>query len=172
MELAKYKACICEGSAENAIMDILLDHELLIFSREEMIEEEVIRCRDGKKFEEKYLRKGFKDKISVIRILDSRREKFKLSNAYAGKVDVINVITAPEIEMLIIFNEDKYKEFKKSGKKPSSFCKEDLRMAEVKSYDFVKDYFSNPTVLLVAIKKYHEISKIPKGEYTLLDLLQ
>ncbi len=26
MELAKYKACICEGSAENAIMDILLDN--------------------------------------------------------------------------------------------------------------------------------------------------
>ena len=25
MELAKYKACICEGAAENAIMDILLD---------------------------------------------------------------------------------------------------------------------------------------------------
>lgn len=42
--------------------------------------------------------------------------------AYAGKVDVINVVTAPEIEMLIIFNEDKYKEFKKSGKKPSSSC--------------------------------------------------
>ena len=31
MELGKYKACICEGSAENAIMDILLDHDLLIF---------------------------------------------------------------------------------------------------------------------------------------------
>lgn len=29
------------------------------FSREEMIEEEVTRCREGKKFEEKYLRKGF-----------------------------------------------------------------------------------------------------------------
>ena len=74
MELARYKACICEGSAENAIIDILLDHSLLIFSREEMIEEEVIRCREGRKFEEKYLRKGFKDKISIIRILDSRRE--------------------------------------------------------------------------------------------------
>lgn len=48
MELAKYKACICEGSAENAIMDILLDNDLLIFTREEMLEEEVIRCRDGK----------------------------------------------------------------------------------------------------------------------------
>lgn len=110
MDLAQYKACICEGSAENAIMDILLDNDLLIFTREEMLEEEVLRCRDGKHFEEKYLRKGFMDKISVIRILDSRRENFKLSKAYEHKVDVINVITAPEIEMLIIFNEDKYKE--------------------------------------------------------------
>ena len=77
MELANYKACICEGSAENAIMDILLDYNLLIFNREEMIEEEVIRCREAKKFEEKYLRKGFKDKISVMiqeaKILNSVR---------------------------------------------------------------------------------------------------
>ena len=28
MELAKYKACICEGSAENAIIDILLDNDI------------------------------------------------------------------------------------------------------------------------------------------------
>ena len=48
MELANYKACICEGSAENAIMDILLDYNLLIFNREEMIEEEVIRCREAR----------------------------------------------------------------------------------------------------------------------------
>ena len=172
MELAKYKACICEGSAENAIMDILLDNNLLIFTREEMLEEEVIRCRDGKRFEEKYLRKGFLDKISVIRILDSRRENFRLSKAYEQKVDVINVITAPEIEMLIIFNEDKYNEFKKSGKKPSDFCKDDLNMTSVKSYSFVKDYFSDVYILLAAIRKYNEISKIRKGEYTLLDLLK
>ncbi len=172
MELAKYKACICEGAAENAIMDVLLDNHLLIFSREEMLEEMVIRCRDGKKFEQKYLRKGFTEKISVIRILDSRREKFKISKAYEPKIDVINVITAPEIEMLLIFAEDKYKEFKKSGKKPSDFCKEDLRMADVKSYDYVSGYFSNPAILVNAIKKYHEKSKIQRGEYTLLDLLK
>ena len=70
--------------------------------------------------ETRYLRKGFREMISVVRILDSRRENFKLSKAYESKVDVINVITAPEIEMLIIFNENKYSEFKKSGKKPSS----------------------------------------------------
>lgn len=140
MELAKYKACICEGAAENTIMDILLDEELLVFSREEMLEESVIRCRDGKKFEQ--------------------------------KIDVINVITAPEIEMLIIFAENQYKEFKKSGKKPSDFCKENLRMSDVKSYDYVFNYFSNSGILVEAIKEYHRTAKIPKGEYTLLDLLK
>lgn len=33
MELEKYKACICEGAAENAVMDILLDEDLLVFSK-------------------------------------------------------------------------------------------------------------------------------------------
>lgn len=172
MELSKIKACICEGSAENAIIDILLDNDLLIFRREEMLDEGVLRCRSGQIFEARYLRKGFNEPISVIRILDSRNENFKLNKVYACKVDVINVITAPEIEMLIILNEDKYTEFKKSGKKPSIFCKEDLKMHSVKSYTFVRNYFKNPELLVNAIKKYNKVSKIEKGEYTLLDLLK
>lgn len=172
MKLAKYKACICEGSAEAAIIDILVDNDLLIFGREEMLDETVIRYRSAKKFEERYLRKGFNDQISVIRILDSRREDFRLSKAYAHKVDVINVITAPEIEMLIIHNENMYDRFKRSGKKPSDFCKEDLRMREVKSYDFVKEYFRDPRTLINAIERYRKTANIPKGEYCLSDLLR
>ena len=172
MKLAKYKACICEGSAETAIIDILVDNDLLIFSREEMLDESVIRCRSAKRFEERYLRKGFDDQISVIRILDSRREDFHLSKAYEHKVDVINVITAPEIEMLIIHSEGAYDKFKRSGKKPSEFCKTDLRMHDVKSYDFVKDYFSNLQTLISAIKEYRRTANIPKGEYSLFDLLK
>lgn len=172
MKLAKYKACICEGSAEAAIIDILVDHDLLIFTREEMLDERVIRCRSAKNFEERYLRKGFSDQISVIRILDSRREDFRLGKAYEHKVDVINVITAPEIEMLIIHNEGQYERYKRSGKKPSDFCKIDLRMHDVKAYDFVKDYFSNPQNLVDAIEEYRRTANIPKGEYGLSDLLK
>lgn len=168
MKLAKYKACICEGSAESAIIDILVDNDLLIFSRDES----VIRCRSAKRFEERYLRKGFDDQVSVIRILDSHREDFRLSKAYEHKVDVINVITAPEIEMLIIHSEGAYDKFKRSGKKPSEFCKTNLGMHDVKSYDFVKDYFSNPQTLISAIKEYRRTANIPKGEYSLSDLLK
>ena len=31
LKLSKYKACLCEGEAETAIMEILLDNNLLIF---------------------------------------------------------------------------------------------------------------------------------------------
>jgi len=172
MKLSRYKACICEGAAENAIIDLLLDAHLLIFEREELIDEQVIRCRDGKTFETRYLRKDMGNQISVIRILDSRRENFKLSPAYKSKVDVINVITAPEIEMLIILSEGQYKGFKKSGKKPSDFCKQDLKMSNVKAYSFVSGYFSDTDKLVDAIKKYSEVSRIQNGEYTLLDLLK
>ena len=103
-----YVACIAEGAAETAIIDILLDHHLLIFDREEVLDEQVLRCRSVSVFESRYLRNGFSGKITVYRILDSRRENFRLSKAYEHKVDVINVVTAPEIEMLIILNENRY----------------------------------------------------------------
>lgn len=172
IKFSKYIACICEGSAEAAIMDLLLDFDFLIFQRENLIEESPLMCRSGKIFEEKYLRKQFNGQISVVRVLDSRRENFKLSKAYQSKVDIINVITAPEIEMLIILNEEKYKQFKKSGRKPSDFCKIDLKMSNVKDYNFVRNYFADSKCLLNSIRRYKEITKVRKDELTLWHLLK
>ncbi|CAA6805385.1 MAG: Unknown protein [uncultured Sulfurovum sp.] len=172
MNLDGYVACICEGSAEQAIMELLLDSNELVFKTEQLLEEEIIRCRSAKNFEKTYLRKGFKEKITVLRILDSRRENFNLSKAYVDKIDVINIITAPEIEMLIIFHEDKYNEFNKSKMKPSEFCKMKLKFSKVKNYDFVKDYFSDIDKLLKSIYEYRRVSNIQKGEQTLFDLLK
>ena len=171
IKLSKYKACICEGSAEKAIMNILLDNDLLIFKREELLEEEVLSCRSVKNFEERYLRKTFVDKISVIRILDSRKENFKLSKAYENKIDVVNIITAPEIEILAIIKEDKYLDFKKSKLKPSDYCKQILKMSDVKSYNSVIDYFSDVDSLLDAMQQYKQVSNLPKRELSLIDLL-
>ena len=71
-----------------------------------------------------------------------------------------------------IYAEDIRDQFKRSGKKPSEFCKINLRMHDVKSYDFVKQYFSNPQLLVKAIKEYRRTANIPKGEYSLSDLLR
>lgn len=172
MEFSKYIACICEGTAEQVIMNILLDNHKLIFEREDLLEEDVLRSRSGQKFEQQYLRKGFDDKITVLRILDSRGENFKISKVYQHKINVVNVITAPEIEMLIIFNENKYENFKKSRKKPSDYCKEDLSYKNVKSKSFITEYFENVNYLINAIKEYKRVSHIPNDEYSLFDLLK
>jgi hypothetical protein len=172
MELTKYVACLCEGSAEIAIMNLLIDADRLVFSRDDLLDGEVLRIRKAKKFETTYLRKGFAEKITVLRILDSRREQFKLSKAYQHKIEVINVITAPEIEMLVIFKEGKYKEYKKSKLKPSEFCIMNLKYPDVKSTKFVEDYFADIDSLVHAIREYRRVSNIPTGEYSLSDLLK
>lgn len=175
--MRKYIACICEGGAERAILDLLLDNHQLIFGREDLIEEEVLRCRSGKEFEERYLRKGFSEKITVYWIHDSRSEKFNLRKAYEHKVDIKNVITAPEIEKLIICCEGKYKDYEREARKdprlkPSSYCKTYLKYKNVKSYDFVKKYFSDIGILVKALHEYRRISKIRGNEITIWDLLK
>lgn len=172
MELSKYNACICEGTAEQVIIDLLLDNSKLIFSRNDLLEHEVLRCRTGKNFEEQYLRKGFTEQITVFRILDSRRENFKLSKAYQSKVKVVNIITAPEIEMLVILNEGKYSDYKKSGMKPSVYCKSILKHRDVKSAAFVKSYFKDIDVLIKAIIEYKRVSNVKRNEFTLADILK
>ena len=167
-------ACICEGGAETAIINILLDNNLLIFTRDQLIEEKILSCRRAKDFEQRYLKKSFSEQISVIRILDSHSENFKLSKPYKNKINVINVITAPEIEMLIILNEGKYKEYmkKRNTTKPSEFCKEILPKRNIKSKEFVYEYFSNTYILIKAIREYKRVKKMKTNEKCLSDLLK
>ena len=172
INLCKYVACICEGSAEKAIINLLLDNDLSIFKKENLIEQELLSCRSAKLFEERYLRKTFDNKITVIRVLDSRKEVFKLSKAYVDKIDVVNIITAPEIEILIILREGKYQDFKKSKLKPSDYCKQKLKMSNVKRYDFVTDYFSDVSVLVDVLKQYKNLPNTPETELTLADLVK
>ena len=39
--LSPIVACICEGGAETAIIDMLVDNNLLVFTREQMLNEEM-----------------------------------------------------------------------------------------------------------------------------------
>ena len=166
-------ACICEGGAETAIMDILLDNDLLVFNREQMIEESVLPRMSVKKFERRYLRMAYDQKILILRVIDSRGEEFNLSKVYRCQVDVINVITAPEIEMLIIASKKKYDEYCRSAfKKPSDYCKNILGIKNAKSPTFIKEYFSDSSFLIDSIKEYHRVHKQKNTEASLYDLIK
>lgn len=142
----KIIACICEGNSEHAIMDLLLDNNKLNFHREDLLDDKIIKVRSAKNFEDIYLRKNFQSKITVYRILDSRKENFKLRKIY--------------------------EDYCRSNKKPSDYCKQKLKFNKVKSYNFVKGYFSDVSTLIASIKKHKQKAKIPKNEITLYDLLK
>lgn len=166
-------ACICEGGAETAIMNILIDNNLLIFNRKQLIDESVINRTSVKEFEKRYLRREYDQRILILRIIDSRREKFNLSKAYRCQVDIINVITAPEIEILIIVSKSKYDDFCRSGiQKPSEYCKSVLKINNVKSPKFIKKYFNNTNFLVRSIKEYSRVHRQSNNENTLFDLLK
>lgn len=73
--------------------------------------------------------------------------------------------------MLIIHAEGKYEQFVRSRRKPSTFCKETLKMKHVKSREFVMNYFSDPHKLVAAIRRHKQVSQPQRDEIFLYDLL-
>lgn len=169
-------ACICEGIAEKVIMNKLLDEDRLIFGRNDLLDREILKCKTARDFEDKYLGKGFNQKIKVYRILDSKQENFKLRRAYKDKVEFVDVVTAPEIEMLVIINEGMHQDYLKykSKVKPSDYCIQHLGIRTVKSDDFLETYFADVNTLVTAIKTYKSLHKlsVPHGKKFLADLLK
>lgn len=176
-----YIAVIVEGGAERAIINVLLDHDLLKFNRSNMLEEDVIRDRNTKTFAREHLSYGFaENQISIFRILDSRKEEFPLPKAYARLVSSrIDIRTTPEIEILFIVDNGDFDAFKnqkpdRGGKKlpAHEWCKKFYNMKDVKSPRFVYDYWnSQPDRLVETIRQYSRKCDDP-FENTLASILK
>ena len=115
--------------------------------------------------------------VIFLRILDSKKEKFKFPKVFekrvkSGEIKVINILTIPEIEILIIINEGSYERYQKHrGRlKASEFCKQELGFPKVKKYEFVQKYFDDLDKLLAALEDHHNMRK-SYDELTIYDLL-
>ena len=65
-------ACIVEGGAERAIIDLLLDNRCLCFDREDLLDADLLldkAARNAKTFQRRYLSRGYSLPIKVYRIL-------------------------------------------------------------------------------------------------------
>ena len=87
---------------------------------------------------------------------------------------MIDIITAPEIEILVIISEGKYQDFcKRSSKmKPSEYCKQFLKMKNVKKPEFIYKQFDDVEKLIAAIKEYDSLHHKKKDELSLSALLK
>ncbi|WP_142393243.1 hypothetical protein [Alkalicoccus urumqiensis] len=155
-------------------MNKLLDAGLLFCTKEQLLEERALKIRSAKSFEKRHLNKAMPDKMTVYRVVDSNKEKFKLSKVNEHKVEIVNVVTKPEIEMLIIIAEGKYDDYQnKAGRygKPSDYVKSQLKYPHAKSAAFINDYFRDVTKLTEAIREYRRLHPQEKKAIPLADLL-
>lgn len=165
---------VCEGGAEEAVVEMLLQENALIFDRDDMVDKEVSRKRRARDIETAYLNMEYGKRVVILRILDSRSDTFSLGKAYRERFEVYNIYTRPEIEMLLIHSERKYKEYVKSKSKriPSQFCAEELFPKQhFKQKSFWHKHFQDRAGLVRAIQEYHR-TKHDKREYDLSDLLK
>lgn len=167
----QYVICICEGTAEEVIMETLLDNDCLMFNRRNLVDRDVTRIRTADKIQSRFLNREFSKPVSIIRILDSRSERFRLGKLYQQRFSIYPIYTRPEIEMLMVLAENQYQAFRKSKKKPSDFMAGYLPHSHIKARSFLQTYYSDVDKLLHAIHLY-SLDAGHKGEYSLYHLLK
>ncbi|EHB5084657.1 hypothetical protein JX188_002225 [Enterococcus faecalis] len=171
-------AFFCEGNSEKYIMELLLQKYLLKYTHSDLVGEKLF---DRKKssmetFTNQFLTMDYEGKkIDVYGIQDSEKS-FQFKYPYNDKIEVNTiVITAPEIEMLMIHSLNLYKDYckVKSRKKPSEFVADKLKLkkSKIKSKSFILDFYEQHD-LVMAIKTHKEKApKLSKGLY-LTDILK
>lgn len=173
-------ACICEGNSEKYLIQILLDREVLLFDKIQLLSDKVLSSsvdRDAQKFSKRYLTQDYgESRLIIIRILD-KVTPFKIPAPYSEKVTkVINVVTAPEIEMLMVHGESLYSEFQKvkSKKKVSKFIAEHKSISEkkVKSKEYVENYFTKNDPVPIIKQHKSKAPRLVKESIYLADLLK
>ena len=120
-------------------LDMLLDCDKLIFTRDDLLLNDFHRRTSGKKLSDK-LNLDFDKPLAIIRVLDSRSEKLMLKKPYNEVyTEIYNCYTCPEIEYLLILHNCDERPFEKGKLKPCEFCKK--HYGYTKSRD--KKYFTN-----------------------------
>lgn len=159
----------CEGGHEDVVVRMLRDAGYLRCPVERITD--IARERKAEDIQEKYLGYSYKPGLAIVRVVDTKTGAFELGKLYKDRFPVYTIRTSPEIEMLVIINEDRYDDFQreKSNMDPSIFCKVHLSLPDIKRPAFLQRYW-NAESLRQAILEYKRLQ--PSTEDLLLaDLL-
>lgn len=174
------KLVMCEGPNEKAVVDILIDHDLLLFDRDDLLGLSIYHARQIRTSGQvRNALDMFSGPVEILRIGDKLNEEFKRMKAYEAQLTSISkYCTKPELEILLIIGEKLLAEFEKvkSNMKPKDFAKQRIQYQKVKyknQTNFYKIYFGNRVSFLVqCIKEYKRLHRNKPGELYIADLLK
>ena len=64
-----YVICICEGAAEQAIIELLLDHHSLVFAHDNLVGREITRKRKVSEIQSSFLNRVYQRRVNILRII-------------------------------------------------------------------------------------------------------
>lgn len=163
---------VCEGNCEVKLVSWLLENRKLIFTDQEILDHRPLHIRQPKTILPIINVLPPNEYICFYRIGDTLTDKFDTScfgKIRQEHIEVKNVCTTPEIEILIIICEGLYNDFLKvkSDISPKEFVK-----TYVKGYNSFEDYISSHDIIS-AIIEYKRLKKQKrKNDIFLADLLK
>ncbi len=172
---------MCEGPNELEVIRMLLEHNKLIFTADDLLNLTPYHARQiGNNAAVKTALNLYQGNVHVLRIGDKLSDELKVPREYKGKIaDIKKYCTKPELEMLLIISENKELDFekRKSTTSPKEFSKENViynRSRYDNSTAFYREYYGKQINLLVdAIKRYKQLKgKHQRDEFYLADLLK
>lgn len=164
---------MCEGPNERQIIDILLDNNLLIFGRDDLLGLVPYHARQinasGQIRATLNMYTG--NDVIILRIGDKQNEELRIPVVYKHKIqNVRKVCTKPELEVLLIIAEGMWREYHKVKSKMSAkeFAKAHIRLGTQRynnSTVFYREYFGNYVDKLVyCIKEYRRLHKTHRAD--------
>ena len=178
----EYFYLTCEGTNEVEVLNWIID-ENRFNNPENLYSRDFLRSLRSKKNRECFLDKevfslSFNKKVAIIYIHDSSKENWNVSKRHQEfmkirNVEVINVITHPEIEVLAIINNNSwYSKWNKGTKvKPSVFLKDKVNLNFKQASNFIELFDNNFENFVEACKKYNRTIKSTKA-LSILDLIK
>ncbi|HJD00520.1 MAG TPA: GNAT family acetyltransferase [Candidatus Dwaynia gallinarum] len=172
---------MCEGSNELEVIKMLLEHDKLIFTNDDLLNLVPYHARQiGNNATVKSALNLYHGNIHILRVGDKLNDKLKIPKEYERKIkDIKKYCTKPELEMLLIISENKHLDFEKvkSQTTPKRFSKENIVYNRIRyngSTAFYREYYRERIELLVnAISRYKQLKgKHEKDEFYLADLLK
>ena len=171
---------MCEGTNEEELLELLLDNNKLIFKRDDLIGLKPYNIRNLKNPFIKSELKRYNKPVLIYRIGDTQTDKLSIPRDLeyiVKRENIFKYCTKPELEILLIINENMYSEFLKSKKSPKSFAKENIvfqRNYYDQSNEFLNNYYGGKRINLLVnnIKEYKRIKKHARDELYLADLLK
>ena len=175
---------LCEGPNELAVVQMLLDADCFVFSRDDLLGLRPYHARQIDKSSAVKLELNiYSGSVKVLRIGDVMSDKLKIPAQYTGRIAAVEkYCTTPELKMLLILADHLEAEFEyvSAGQKrasPKVFCNAHVQYHRTRynnGTQFYYDYFgSDISKLVSAIRAYRGLQGAhKKDEGYLADLLK